>query len=89
MVDWPAACSVGGLVVFYYKWGSFIQKKESEHADGPVQLSKVCHIFCFAFRAVSLVYHSETPFILSIISFLDGTKKRKKVLNGVQSLVKR
>ncbi|PWZ45127.1 hypothetical protein Zm00014a_021271 [Zea mays] len=40
MVDWPAACSVGGLVVFYYKWGSFIQKKESEHADGPVQLSK-------------------------------------------------
>ena len=29
------------LVVFYYKWGSFIQMKESEHADGPVQLSKV------------------------------------------------
>ena len=64
-----------------------LYRRESEGGDGPVQLSKVCGTsICILLCVVVITF--ETPFI-SLISFLDAIKKRKRGPKGVQSLVKR
>ena len=86
MVDWLAGWLLVGCFCSL-QCGSSIQKKESEGGDGPVQLSKVCGTsICILLCVVVITF--ETPFI-SLISFLDAIKKRKRGPKGVQSLVKR
>lgn len=87
MVDWSAACPVGGWLCSIINGGALYRRKRVSMVMALSSFPRY-NIFYFAFCVLCWVYHSEIPFILSI-SFLDVTKKRKKVLKGVQSLVKR
>jgi hypothetical protein len=81
-----------GLLVFLIgmfcslQYGGFIQKKESERSSGPVQLSKVLIFLIVPFYLFVLLNHFQIPFIMCTSSLV---ARRRKVVKGVLSLVKR